>query len=131
MDQVKEESMAGNHDRRFSKMMLRWMTLGFLLFFSSTVIAVTMSLLGRTTTVRAGTICVKPGGGGGCLASIQAAVAMAGPTDVIRVATGTFVENVVISKTLTLQGGWAPDFSYRDLKVFTTTITPVDNTQSV
>jgi hypothetical protein len=79
----------------------------------------------------AGTLCVKPGGGDGCLASINAALATAGDGDTIKVAAGTYVENVFISETVTLQGGWSPDFSIRDLSRFSSTILPADNTQSV
>jgi hypothetical protein len=80
---------------------------------------------------RAAMLCVKPGGGDGCLASINAALAVAGDEDTIQVAAGTYVENVLISRTLTLQGGWSPDFSVRDLGAFSSTIVPADNTQSV
>lgn len=79
----------------------------------------------------ANTICVKPGGGDGCLASINAALTVAQTNDTIQVAAGNYHENVLISRTVTLQGGWSPDFSRRDPGVFSSTIQPLDNTQSV
>lgn len=77
------------------------------------------------------TLCVKPGGGDGCLASIGDALAVAQDGDVIRVATGTYNENVFISRTVTLQGGWNTAFTLRDIGNFSSTIVPADNTMSV
>jgi hypothetical protein len=84
-----------------------------------------------TTPAHADTLCVKPGGGDGCLASINATLAMAQENDTIRVAAGVYNENVLISQTVTLQGGWSLDFSIRDMDAFSSTIHPLDNTQSV
>ncbi len=50
----------------------------------------------------AATICVVPGGGFGCKATISAAVAAASSGDVIEVAQGTYNEQVTITKTLSL-----------------------------
>jgi pectin methylesterase-like acyl-CoA thioesterase len=51
--------------------------------------------------------CVAPGGKGGCFPTIGAAVAAAAPHDVIRVSKGTYHENVMITKPLSLLGdGW-------------------------
>ncbi len=50
------------------------------------------------------TICVNPGGTGGCLAKITDAVSAASPNDVIRVAEGTYKEYVIIGKPLSLLG---------------------------
>jgi hypothetical protein len=51
-------------------------------------------------------LCVNPGGTGGCLASVQAAVDAAAPNEVIDVAPGTYVENISIPEgsLLTIQG---------------------------
>jgi predicted outer membrane repeat protein len=76
-------------------------------------------------------LCVKPGGGNECAASISAALASAEEGAIIQVAAGTYVENVMISRTVTLQGGWDPDFNIRDLEDFSVTILPVDSTVSV
>jgi nitrous oxidase accessory protein NosD len=50
----------------------------------------------------AATLCVNPGGKNGCKSSISAAVAAASPGDTIRVANGTYKEQVVITKSLSL-----------------------------
>jgi predicted outer membrane repeat protein len=77
------------------------------------------------------TLCVKPGGGDGCYASISEALAMAQEQDLIRVASGLYIENVLISQTVTLQGGWNEAFTLRDVGNFSSTIVPADNTMSV
>src|SRR5438309_10820378 len=52
----------------------------------------------------ASTLCVNPKGSKGCFSSINAAVAAAAPSDTIRVAHGTYREQVIISKPLSLIG---------------------------
>ena len=52
----------------------------------------------------AATLCVAPGGAGGCYSSIQAAVTAASSGDTINVAAGTYVEVVNVTKSLTLSG---------------------------
>ncbi len=54
--------------------------------------------------LRAADLCVDPSGAGGCSTTIGAAVAAAAPNDVIRVARGTYHEDVVIGKPLSLLG---------------------------
>jgi parallel beta-helix repeat protein len=56
------------------------------------------------STVRAGERCVRPSGSGGCFSTIGAAVAAASAGDVVRVASGTYHEDVVIDKPLSLLG---------------------------
>jgi parallel beta-helix repeat protein len=55
----------------------------------------------------AATLCVDPSGHHGCYKSIQAAVTAAASGDVVRVAPGTYKEDVTIGKPLSLLGaGW-------------------------
>jgi hypothetical protein len=61
------------------------------------------SILG-TGNLFAATLCVNPGGTGGCFSTISAAVAAASPNDTVKVAAGTYTEDVVIGKTLSLVG---------------------------
>jgi parallel beta-helix repeat protein len=61
----------------------------------------------------AATLCVNPSGTGGCYSTINAAVAAASPGDTITVAGGTYKEDVVIGKALSLIGnGRAITFIY-------------------
>jgi parallel beta-helix repeat protein len=52
----------------------------------------------------AATLCVNPGGTHGCFSKINDAVAAAKPHDTIKVAAGTYAEDVVIGKPLSLVG---------------------------
>jgi hypothetical protein len=63
-------------------------------------------LLGGSAA-HAANLCVNPGGTNGCYSTISAAVAAAGDNDVIRVARGTYHEDVVITKSLSLLGAGA------------------------
>jgi hypothetical protein len=62
------------------------------------------SMLGTGNLLFAATLCVNPGGTGGCFSKINAAVAAASPSDTVKVAAGTYAEDVVISKALSLVG---------------------------
>jgi len=70
----------------------------------------------------ADTLCVNPGGSDGCYASIQAAVDGSDDSDTIRVAEGTYHETVVLTKSVTLEGGWNASFTARDWELYVTTI---------
>ena len=48
--------------------------------------------------------CVNPGGTSGCFSSIDAAVAAASANDSVNVFAGTYNEDVVIGKALSLTG---------------------------
>jgi parallel beta-helix repeat protein len=50
------------------------------------------------------TLCVNPTGSGGCYSKIQSAVSTASAKDVIMVAAGTYAEDVVIGKPISLIG---------------------------
>ena len=52
----------------------------------------------------AATLCVNPGGTGGCFTTITAAVAAAAAHDTIRVAHGTYTEDVAIGKAISIVG---------------------------
>jgi Bacterial Ig-like domain/Right handed beta helix region/FG-GAP repeat len=77
-------------------------------------------------------LCVIPGGGGpnNCYAHINDALAAANPGNIIGVAAGTYTEsngtnyNVLITKTVILEGGWDFDFTVLDPAVNVTTIMP-------
>lgn len=59
------------------------------------------------TGASAETLCVKPGGGDGCYATISEAVTAAATGDTISVASGIYIEHVTINKSLTLVGSEA------------------------
>lgn len=61
-------------------------------------------LLAGGATAFAGTLCVNPGGVAGCKNSISGAISAASPGDVIQVWPGTYKEDVVITKTLSVVG---------------------------
>jgi hypothetical protein len=72
----------------------------------SALVALSLTLLMALTTpyARAATQCVNQAGGHGCFTTISAAVAAAQPGDTVKVAPGTYREDVVIGKSLTLLG---------------------------
>jgi parallel beta-helix repeat protein len=63
-----------------------------------------VGLVAISCTATAKTICVKPGGTAPCFAKIQLAVNAAAPNDEISVAPGTYKEDVIIGKPLSLIG---------------------------
>ncbi|MFO7985906.1 MAG: DUF1565 domain-containing protein [Desulfatiglandaceae bacterium] len=54
--------------------------------------------------------------------TIQQAIDAAQEGDVVKVAKGTYPENIVMKEGLTLQGGYSADFSARDISLYVTTI---------
>jgi hypothetical protein len=79
-------------------------------FRSYLVVCVAAMVATICQTAPAKTLCVKPGGSLTCFAKIQMAVNSAAANDVINVAPGTYKEDVVIGKPLSLIGagaGWS------------------------
>jgi Right handed beta helix region len=73
--------------------------------FRATLMAVCAALLATMgSPAVAATLCVNPGGTNGCYSTIKAAVSAASPNDTITVAPGTYKEDVVIGKSLSLIG---------------------------
>ncbi|HZR56529.1 MAG TPA: right-handed parallel beta-helix repeat-containing protein [Terriglobales bacterium] len=75
----------------------RWPT-AFLL------IAYALVGMGLSSAALAATLCVNTGGSGGCYSTISAAVAAAHPKDTIKVSPGTYAEDVIIDKSISLVG---------------------------
>ena len=61
-------------------------------------------IIGLSGIANAKTLCVNRTGSGGCYHTITAAVTHASPHDNIRVAHGTYAEDVTINKSLSLIG---------------------------
>jgi len=61
------------------------------------------AIAASASTARAGNLCVSPKGAG-CFKTISAAVAAASPHDVVSVGRGTYHENVIVGKPLSLVG---------------------------
>jgi hypothetical protein len=85
-------------------------------------------VIAGSTAEGATTLCVKPGGGSGCFATITLALAAASAGDTIRVAAGTYVETLLVDKNVTLKGGWNASFTQRDLTNFVSEIQPAPAT---
>lgn len=65
-------------------------------------IAASALLICAAPGLAAATLCVNPGGTGGCKSTISAAVAAASAGDIIKVATGTYKEDVVLTQSVSL-----------------------------
>ena len=75
--------------------------------FRPSLIFCCVVLLAATEAASAKTLCVNPGGSHDCYKTIQSAVNAASTNDVINVAHGTYAEEVVIGKSLSLLGAGA------------------------
>jgi nitrous oxidase accessory protein NosD len=64
----------------------------------------TALLAGTCSAAGAATLCVNPGGTGGCYTTIGAAVAAANIGDTIQVGAGKYFEDVIIDRPLSLIG---------------------------
>ncbi len=67
-------------------------------------IATVLLVLGIGSAAEAATLCVNPSGTSGCTKTIAAAVSAAKAGDTVDVAAGTYAEDVVIGKPLSLVG---------------------------
>ena len=73
-------------------------------FVTSTIALCGALIAGIASPAGANTWCVNPGGSGGCFAKIGLAVSAAMANDTINVAPGTYKEDVLIGKPLSLVG---------------------------
>ena len=83
-----------------------WSVMPLWLQFAGGALMVLSIALGSAMCGRAeaATLCVNHAGSGSCFSSIGAAVAAASPNDTIKVADGTYKEDVIIDKSLSLMG---------------------------
>lgn len=72
-----------------------------LVFVGTLCVSLTVGLVQSAV---AATLCVNPQGSGSCFSTISAAVAAAAPGDTINVAAGTYKEDVVIGKSVSVIG---------------------------
>jgi nitrous oxidase accessory protein NosD len=68
----------------------------------SAVATLVALLAGGASLLPAATLCVNPGGSGGCMSTISGAVGAASPGDTIEVASGTYTGNIEIEMPLSL-----------------------------
>jgi parallel beta-helix repeat protein len=76
-------------------------------FHRFTLVSCVVLCAGFSNLAAASTLCVNPTGSHSCYSTIQAAVNAAAKNDVIEVAPGTYTEDVVIGKPLSLLGAGA------------------------
>lgn len=81
--------------------------------YSLVVCAVFLGALSQAAAAK--TLCVNPAGSNGCHKTIQSAVNAASANDIIKVAGGTYKEEVVVSKPLSLLGA-GPEWTIVDAK---------------
>ncbi len=94
-------STAANEIENSNSLKLKFTKTSCILFSFASLILVA---IGLPTAASASTLCVNPGGTGGCYSTISAAVAAAHPKDTIQVSPGTYAEDVIIDKSLSLVG---------------------------
>ncbi|MCZ7568085.1 MAG: hypothetical protein M5U01_05705 [Ardenticatenaceae bacterium] len=66
-------------------------------------------------------------GGGSCFSTIGAAQT----GDTIRIAAGSYSKNILITRTVTLEGGWNAEFTARDPAANPTVVMPADSSRMV
>jgi hypothetical protein len=74
------------------------------MFSKTSITFCILALAAGCQSMRAATLCVNPTGATGCQTSIGAAITAASAGDTIQVGAGTYKEDVIISKTLSLIG---------------------------
>ena len=94
------------------------------------VTALVLLLAPISTAAPAAILCVEPEGAAGCHETITSALAAADDGDTIRIAAGTYAENLLITENVTLEGGWDPSFSERDVSRFITRVVPTAGSTS-
>jgi hypothetical protein len=72
--------------------------------FLLAAVALAMLPFSGARLMSAAPVCVTPGGGHGCLASINAAIAAAPAGSTITISKGHYTENVAVDKSVTLAG---------------------------
>jgi len=70
------------------------------------------------------TLCVQPGGGGGCYARPSEAVTAAQSGDSIAILEGDYTDAIAVDRSITLLGGFAGAFATRDPVNHSSTIRP-------
>lgn len=73
------------------------------------IVTCTVVSMSLCRSARAATVCVNPGGTGGCYAKIQLAVNASSAGDTVKVEAGTYQEDVLITKSVHVIGAGADD----------------------
>ena len=81
-----------------------------------------LMVTGISLSVFGNVLHVTTSGSGGSYTSIQAAIDAANAGDTIRVAEGTYLENLEMDQSVTLEGGWNEAFTERNWDTHPTTI---------
>lgn len=83
------------------------------IFRQCSLVVCAMLIAGLSETAAAKTLCVNSSGSNSCYKTIQSAVNAASPNDIIKVAAGTYKENVTVWKAVSLLGA-GPEWTIID-----------------